>query len=220
MQYATLSLPPPILNVYAERITKLNSVPQLSDFPVAWSRFVGGLQTEGLAFEFLGGTYMVIVFGLLQSSSLAANPVCTFLGITCAIASVFSVAYKPVFRSIMSRMSDPWRGLAWVQASMDIPTSSWNSAPRLLAVPAVWLAWATVALIAFLLYEAWAGLRDVSSTTPSSPRLNILLSVFITIELLVGLVQAVYVVPAFAKLCEPGGHASTLDGQRGEPEVV
>ncbi|KAH9925256.1 uncharacterized protein B0H18DRAFT_955120 [Fomitopsis serialis] len=215
MQYATLSLPPPILNVYAERITKLNSVPQLSDFPVAWSRFVGGLQTEGLAFEFLGGIYMVIVFGLLQSSSLAANPVCAFLGITCVIATAFSVAYKVVFRSMMPRMSDPWRGLAWVQASMDIPTSSWKSAPRLLAVPAVWLAWATIALIAFLLSEAWAGLSDVSSTAPP-PRLKIVLSVFITIELLVGLVQAAYVVPAFGKLCEAGGHARTLDGQRGE----
>lgn len=59
-------------------------------------------------------------------SGLATNIVSTFLGTACVIAGVFSVAYKMVFRSMMSRMSDPWQGLAWVQGSRSLaPLAVW-----------------------------------------------------------------------------------------------
>ncbi|EPT05412.1 hypothetical protein FOMPIDRAFT_1044743 [Fomitopsis schrenkii] len=85
--------------------------------------------------------------------------------------------------------------------------SSWKYPPKLLAIPAVWVAWATTTLIAFIVVEAWVGLdNNVSSEISSTRALKAVLSVLITVQVTVAIAQAAYVIPAFGEWCGDVDH--------------
>ncbi|KZT74232.1 hypothetical protein DAEQUDRAFT_807900 [Daedalea quercina L-15889] len=211
-----LFLPQIIVCLYDKRHVRLAASRATSlEFPAAWSSFVHAAKNERLASEVLGTTYVAFVLGCLQTSSLTPDAFTTFLGITCIVASVFSTIYHEVYHLSMLCKSDPWHGLAWASESKNISRLSWKSTPKLLAVPVAYFIWATVTLIVFTLAEAWIGLGDGSSTTPPSSA-KFILSVLITVEILMGLVQASYIIPAFLELGRASGYECAYNGQSGE----
>ncbi|KZT74242.1 hypothetical protein DAEQUDRAFT_754162 [Daedalea quercina L-15889] len=213
--HEVLFLPQTIVGVYEKRHVGLVGSRDALDFPVAWRSFVHTAKDERLTSGLLGTTYVAFVFGCLQTSSLTPDAFTTFLGITCIVATVFSIIYHEVYHLCIPYKSDPCQGLAWVNASKKIPYFSWKSVPKLLTVPVAHLAWATITLIIFTLAEAWIGLGDGSSVTPPSG-VKVILSVLITVEILMGLVQASYIIPAFLELGRASGYECAYNGQSGE----
>ncbi|EPT05411.1 hypothetical protein FOMPIDRAFT_1021253, partial [Fomitopsis schrenkii] len=183
---------------------KISESIDADSFPEAWSTFARKATVERRAFELLASTYVAFVWGCLQT--LASNTVSKYLGLACSIAAIVAVVYMEVCRASVPRYSEPWKGLVWTRTfGHSSLRSSWKYPPKLLAIPAVWVAWATTTLIAFIVVEAWVGLdNNVSSEISSARALKAVLSVLITVQVAVAIAQAAYVIPAFGEWCGPG----------------
>ncbi|KAH9930979.1 uncharacterized protein B0H18DRAFT_1116673 [Fomitopsis serialis] len=168
---------------------------------VIWRKLVQKLDREWMIFMRIAGACATSVIGLLSTSSIPSGPLTFAFGMVCVEASAFCFAYCVVYRIYMPRMNEHLRGFDWLAESKAVPDSSWKSAPRLLTVPAGWMACATVTFVAFLLTELWVGIGGDS--VAQSRKGSVVLSAIATIELVGGLIQAAFVMPAFMRLYKP-----------------
>ncbi|EKM58945.1 uncharacterized protein PHACADRAFT_25094 [Phanerochaete carnosa HHB-10118-sp] len=180
--------------------------PALSRFKHSWELFVDTLIREWKTLNLVSVLLCTAILTMFQIQDAAGDPLTRFAALFSLIFAIMSLTYGCVYIVQFGAMRSMYKASRWAEEAQKTKTFIWWNIWVLLAMPAIWLAWAMVAFCVAILSYIW---RTGSSADPSdgtrqplSPSQALAVRIVLTAVFTLGLVYFVMALRTFASYGE------------------
>lgn len=180
--------------------------PALARFKHSWETFVDTLIREWKTLNLVSVLLCTAILTMFQIQDAAGDPLTRFAALFSLIFSIMSLTYGCIYIVQFGTMRSMYKASRWAEEAQKTKTVIWWNIWVLLAMPAIWLAWAMVAFCIAILSYIWrTGSSDDPADgmrTPLTPGQALAVRIVITAVFALGLVYFVLIVRTFASYGE------------------
>nr|GAT50483.1 tartrate transporter [Mycena chlorophos] len=180
--------------------------PALVRFKHSWEDFVTSLIKEWKTLNVVSALLLSAILTLLQIAPALASPTTRTLSLLSLVCALMSLCYGCVYIVRFATMRSMARAARFAEEARKTYTAIWWNVWTLLAMPAVWLAWAVVWFVGAVLAFVWGTASldgeedgDAAESGGGTGKLALVERVVITTVLGVGLVYFALIVVSLAR---------------------
>lgn len=173
-----------------------NVSPALARFKVSWEEFIDTLIQEWKTLNVVSALLLSAIMTMFQIDSANDQGVVRTASLVSLICATWSLIYGGIYIMRFRTMRSMYRASTWAEKAQRTKMNVFWNIWILLALPAVWLAWALIGFFTAILAFVWTtgGREDV---TPPSDGVERWLRVGLTIVFVLGAAYFVVVVQTF-----------------------
>ncbi|KAG1740224.1 uncharacterized protein EDB91DRAFT_1329080 [Suillus paluster] len=161
--------PPPALPL-ADEWTTANVSPALVRFKQSWEAFIDSLLREWKTLNLVSALLLSAILSMFQNTQMSQDPVIRTAALLSLTSALMSVSFGCIYIVRFGTMRSMYKATRWAEEARKTTTFIWWNVWVLLAMPAVWLAWAMFFFIVAILSFVWRSgtLTDMNPTPLSS----------------------------------------------------
>jgi len=180
--------------------------PALARFKHSWETFVDTLIREWKTLNLVSVLLCTAILTMFQIQDAAGDPLTRFAALFSLIFSIMSLTYGCIYIVQFGSMRSMYKASRWAEEAQKTKTFIWWNIWVLLAMPAIWLAWAMVAFCVAILSYVWRTGSSADSPDgtrpPLSPHQALVVRIVLTAVFALGLVYFVMILRTFASYGE------------------
>lgn len=180
--------------------------PALARFKNSWEQFIDSLMREWKTLNLVSVLLCTTVLTMFQIPDAAGDPLTRWSALLSLIFSIMSLTYGCIYIVQFNSMRSMYKASRWAEEAQKTKTMIWWNVWVLLAMPAIWLAWAMTAFCVAVLSYIW---RTGDTDDPGdgvrpqlSPRAAAAVRTVLTVVFGVGVVYFVLIIRTFASYGE------------------
>ncbi|KAJ7605310.1 hypothetical protein FB45DRAFT_849141 [Roridomyces roridus] len=166
-------------------------------FRANWENFIDDLMSEWQTLNIISVLLMSAILTMLQIDA-ASHPITRTSALFSLICALMSLLYGCLYIIRFGTMRKMHKASSFADEAQKSTTSIWWNVWVLLAMPAVWLAWAIVVFFVCIMSFVWlSGSSNNPSTFASSPRAALGIRIALTVVFSLGLIYFMLIVRTF-----------------------
>ncbi|OAX34449.1 hypothetical protein K503DRAFT_774526 [Rhizopogon vinicolor AM-OR11-026] len=150
----------------ADEWTTANVSPALVRFKNSWEAFIDSLLREWKTLNLVSALLLSAILSMFQNTQMSQDPVVRTAALLSLTSALMSLSFGCVYIVRFGTMRSMYKATRWAEEARQTTTFIWWNVWVLLAMPAVWLAWAMFFFITAILAFVW---RYGSSSDPADP---------------------------------------------------
>lgn len=180
-----------------------NVSPALARFKVSWEEFIDTLIQEWKTLNVVSALLLSAILTMFQIDDANNEGVVRAASLFSLICATWSLIYGGVYIMRFRTMHSMYKASIWAQKAQATKTNILWNIWILLALPAVWLAWALIAFFVAILAFVWTSGSSADNPTPPSRSVELIPRLIVTGLFVLGLVYFVVVVQTFRSYGKP-----------------
>lgn len=195
----------------ADEWTTPNVSPALVRFKQSWEVFIDSLLREWKTLNLVSALLLSAILSMFQNTQMSQDPVIRTAALLSLTSALMSVSFGCVYIVRFGNMRSMYKATRWAEEARKTTTFIWWNVWVLLAMPAIWLAWAMFFFITAILSFVWrsGSSTDSSSPGPLSPTAILGPRIAVTSLFIIGLVYFTLIV----KTLHNYGRTRDIDGE-------
>ncbi|KAF7799967.1 hypothetical protein EIP86_011210 [Pleurotus ostreatoroseus] len=141
--------------------------PALARFKHSWEQFVDSLLREWKTLNLVSVLLCTALLTMFQIPDAAGDPITRWAALFSLIFAIMSLTYGCIYIVQFGAMRSMYKASRWAEEAQKTKTLIWWNIWVLLAMPAIWLAWAMAAFCVAILSYIW---RTGSADDPDDGR--------------------------------------------------
>jgi hypothetical protein len=132
-----------------------NVSPAMARFKISWSEFIDSLIKEWKTLNIVSALLLSSILTLFQVPDAASDPAARTPALLSLICAVVSLSFGVLYIVRFGTMRSMYKATRWAAAAQRTRTSVWWNVWVMLALPAVWLAWAMLFFLTAIMAFVW-----------------------------------------------------------------
>ncbi|KAG2153506.1 uncharacterized protein EDB93DRAFT_220268 [Suillus bovinus] len=180
----------------ADEWTSNNVSPALIRFKHSWEAFIDSLLREWKTLNLVSALLLSAILSMFQNTEMSQDPVVRTAALLSLTSALMSLSFGCIYIVRFGTMRSMYKATRWAEEARKTTTFIWWNVWVLLAMPAVWLAWAMCFFIVAILSFVWRSGSSSNNPSPAplSPTAILGPRIAVTTLFIVGLIDFVLIV--------------------------
>ncbi|TFK28594.1 hypothetical protein FA15DRAFT_665038 [Coprinopsis marcescibilis] len=209
---------------FPDEWTPTSVPPSLYRFKNSWETFIDSLLREWKTFNIISALLSSAIVSMFQVPEAADDPVTRTAALLSLICGLMSLSYGCMYIVRFGTMRSMSRASNWAEDAQKTKTLIWWNVWVLLAMPAIWMAWAMLLFLVAILSFVWRTGSDADPPPGERPPLSAKYAlgprIAITSVFTLGMVYLFLIISTLKRYGTSRGKAAEAMLRAGSPEVV